>query len=256
MRSRRHPITILGTLLVAFLWASGSASLAIDGTPRNECRTVFVAGSSFAVCTIDLRRHKVRLFWKGPDGQAYGSFDRLRQGMRGSELVVAMNGGMFDHDLAPVGLFIENGQQLKRANTADGPGNFHLKPNGVFFVSGTRAGVLETGRYLRQRPATDFATQSGPMLVIDGRIHPRISAHGTSRKIRNGVGMRDQHTVVFAISNEPVTFHAFARLFRDELGCDNALFLDGSVSSLYAPQLGRKDDLRPMGPIIGVLRRQ
>ena len=64
--------------------------------------------------------------------------------------------------------------------------------------------------------------------------------------------MRDGTTAIFAISDEPVTFYAFARLFRDGLGCANALFLDGSVSSLYAPELGRDDELTPLGPMIGV----
>jgi uncharacterized protein YigE (DUF2233 family) len=94
------------------------------------------------------------------------------------------------------------------------------------------------------------------MLVINGRIHPKISQQGTSRKIRNGVGVQNPNTVVFAISNEPVTFYEFASLFRDVLNCPNALFLDGSISSLYAPQLNRKDGLLPIGPIIGVVARR
>jgi uncharacterized protein YigE (DUF2233 family) len=102
----------------------------------------------------------------------------------------------------------------------------------------------------------DYATQSGPMLVIDGRIHPRISENGPSRKIRNGVGVRDRHKALFAISDEPVTFGEFARLFRDELGCENALFLDGTISSLFAPSLGRDDGLLPLGPMIGALPRR
>jgi prepilin-type processing-associated H-X9-DG protein len=90
------------------------------------------------------------------------------------------------------------------------------------------------------------------MLVIDGRIHPKILPTGTSEKVRNGVCVREGATAVFAISQTPVTFNAFARLFRDGLGCSNALFLDGSVSSLYAPDLGRDDEFSPLGPIVGV----
>jgi len=245
--SRIPALLLAGMLLTAPVRAAPGEDL---------CRTVQRAGNEFAVCTVDLRRHQVRTFWRGPDGQAYGSFDRLLETPVGAALVFAMNGGMYDEGLAPVGLYVENGRELKRANTAAGPGNFHLKPNGVFYVRGSQAGVLETGRYLRQKVRADFATQSGPMLVVDGRIHPRISEQGTSRKIRNGVGVRGGNTVVFAISNQPVTFHEFATLFRDELGCRNALFLDGSISSLYAPQLNRKDGLLPMGPIIGALPRR
>jgi prepilin-type processing-associated H-X9-DG protein len=91
------------------------------------------------------------------------------------------------------------------------------------------------------------------MLVVDGRIHPKITQEGPSRKLRNGVGVSGPKTVIFAISDGPVSFGAFARLFRDRLGCRNALFLDGSVSSLYAPALGREDGLRPLGPILGAV---
>jgi uncharacterized protein YigE (DUF2233 family) len=221
-----------------------------------SCRIVHHADREFAVCTGDMRRHDVKLFWKGADGQPYGSFDRLLGSAGGLGLVFAMNAGMYHEDLSPVGLYVENGRELKAASTSSGPGNFHLKPNGVFFVSRGRAGILETSQYLRQRPKAEFATQSGPMLVINGRIHPRISEQGTSRKIRNGVGVQNASTALFAISNEPVTFYEFASFFRDVLRCPNALFLDGSISSLYAPQLNRKDGLLPLGPIIGVVARR
>ena len=86
----------------------------------------------------------------------------------------------------------------------------------------------------------------------DGKLHPRFSAHGPSLKVRNGVGVRDGQTVVFAISNEAVSFGDFGRLYRDTLKCSNALFLDGSISSLYAPSAGRSDELWPAGPIVSV----
>jgi prepilin-type processing-associated H-X9-DG protein len=238
------------------IWSGLAFGLALWAGPASAqdiCVPRQAENRSYTVCTIDLRRYAIRLFWKGADGEVLGSFDRLRSTPEGSRLAFAMNAGMYHEDRSPVGLYVENGRELKKANTANGPGNFHLKPNGVFFVSGRTAGVLETSRYLKQRPKADYATQSGPMLVINGRIHPKFSRNGTSRKIRNGVGVRDKHTAVFAISDEPVTFAEFAHLFKDELGCANALFLDGSVSSLYAPKLGRADGLLPMGPIVGAL---
>jgi uncharacterized protein YigE (DUF2233 family) len=206
-------------------------------------------GIGYVVCAIDLRRYDLKLFWKGPEGEAYASFDRLTQTEKG--LVFAMNAGMYHRDWSPVGLYVEHGAELKRANTASGPGNFHMKPNGVFFATKDRVGVMETSRYLRQKPKVEIATQSGPMLVLDGKIHPKISEEGISRKVRNGVGVREAHTALFAISDGPVTFGEFARLFRDALGTPNALFLDGSVSSLYAPALKRSDARWPMGPIVG-----
>src|SRR5262245_3636846 len=218
------------------------------------CRPTVHAGASYTVCTVDLRRHELKLFLKSSDGSLYGSFSRLTQSQPG--LLFAMNAGMYHDDRSPVGLYVENGNELKAANTRPGPGNFHLKPNGIFYAAGTSAGVLETGRFLKAKPRADIATQSGPMLVIDGRIHPKFSDTSVSLKIRNGVGVRDATTVVFAISEEPVSFATFARLFRDALKCRNALFLDGSISSLYAPGLNRADTLRPMGPIVGAVERR
>jgi uncharacterized protein YigE (DUF2233 family) len=195
------------------------------------CRSRQVEGANYTICTIDLRQNQIRLFWRGADGEVIGSFERLRATPEGAKLVFAMNAGMYDESRSPVGLYVENGRELKKANTASGPGNFHLKPNGVFFVSDRTAGVLETSRYLKEGVNADYATQSGPMLVINGRIHPKIAENGPSRKIRNRSRVRDKTTVVFAISEQPVTFGAFARLFKDELACSNALFLDGSISA-------------------------
>ena len=247
MRSR----TIKGTLVAALLLL-GLASPVDAAEP--VCRRLTHEGQGYAVCTADLRRHAVQLYWKAPDGEPYGGFRRLVP-EAGPNLLAAMNAGMYDSGLAPVGLYVENGRELKGANTAKGEGNFHLKPNGIFFIAAGKAGVTETGAYLRRKLRAEFATQSGPMLVIDGRIHPKISDDGPSKKVRNGVGVRDPHTAIFAISDEPVSFGAFARLFRDALGCRDALFLDGSISALYAPELGRRDGFLPVGPILGIVSR-
>lgn len=166
----------------------------------------------------------------------------------------AMNGGMYDAALMPIGLYVENGAEMKSANTNDGPGNFHMLPNGVFYVKDGRAGVMETRRFVSSGLQPDHATQSGPLLVIDGAFHPRFLKDSDSRKYRNGVGITAKGgAVTFAISKEPVTFWEFATLFRDTLDCRDALFLDGTISSLYAPEIGRRDFLYPVGPIIAVV---
>ncbi len=241
-------------ILIALLVLAASPGRAAPAE-AGPCRAVQAEGEAFTICTIDLRRERLRLFWLAPEGAPYASLGTLAE-KQGPRLSFAMNAGMYDKAQAPVGLYVEDGRELQRLSTADGPGNFHLKPNGVFFVKGERAGVLDTAHYQRARVRPDFATQSGPMLVIDGQIHPKISSDGPSQKIRNGVGVRDDgRTAVFAISERPVSFGAFARLFRDDLGCRNALFLDGSVSSLYAPNLGRSDLSRPLGPLVGAVSR-
>jgi uncharacterized protein YigE (DUF2233 family) len=220
------------------------------------CADLAQGGQSFTICRFDPRKDDMRLFWRGPDGEPLSSFEAVAGSLKpGEKLIFGMNGGMYDDANAPVGLYVEHGVEMKRVNTRGGVANFHLKPNGVFFVGGGQAGVWETSHFLAQRPTADYATQSGPMLVVNGKIHPRINADGTSTKLRNGVGVDREGQVVFAISNQPVTFYQFASLFREKLGCDNALFLDGSISALYAPELDRDDFTLPMGPIVGVVAK-
>ena len=160
-------------------------------------------------------------------------------------------------DRDAVGLYVEQGIERNPVNQNEGPGNFHLLPNGIFYLEGSAAGILETQAYLTSGINPDFATQSGPMLIIDGRLHPRFLPDGTSRKIRNGVGIAaDGRTIVFALSEERVNFHDFARLFRDKYGAKNALYLDGSISRLHVRDLERSDPGRAMGPIVGVVARK
>ncbi len=242
-------------LIIALAFGAYPAQAGGSNANAEPCQALTYGNADYVVCAIDLARYELRMFLRDGEGKPYGSFSRLVDSPEGHKLVFAMNGGMYGDDRMPVGLYIENGRMMKAVNTASGRGNFHLKPNGVFYASGESAGVLETGRYLAARPPARIATQSGPMLVIDGRIHPGFSEDGTSRKLRNGVGVRQGHVVLFAISDTPVTFMEFAHLFKDGLGCRDALFLDGSVSSLYAPSLGRADGLAPLGPIIGAMER-
>ena len=240
----------LGLALFGFLIPA--VALHAESAP---CQAVTYEHSEYTVCEVDLRRQSVRLFWKKPDGDLYGYLSSLPRGNHSGRLLFATNGGMYHPDNSPVGLYIEKGRELVRANTSAGPGNFHMRPNGVFYVTGEVAGVLETRSFIKQRPQVDFATQSGPMLVIDGEIHARFVRYGGSRKYRVGVGSRDPSLVVFAVSESEVSFGEFAHLFRDKLRCKNALFLDGgSATSFYSPVLGRHGNFLPLGPIIGVYR--
>ncbi len=238
-------------LIIVFSLGSGIGAVPVVAA----CATKAFDGASFTVCAFDPRRDDLRLFWKGVDGKPYGSLAALADALKskGERLAFAMNAGMFAEDQSPVGLYVENRVKLHDADTRGGATNFHMKPNGVFWIGDGAAGVTETDRFLANPPPARVATQSGPMLIIDGKIHPKILPTGTSAKIRNGVG-ECAGGVVFAIADEPVNFDVFARLFRDGLGCQNALFLDGSVSSLYAPELKRDDELEPIGPIVGVVR--
>src|SRR5215475_7834432 len=219
------------------------------------CRSKEYAHNAYIVCEVDLAKHTVRLYWTRSDGTPYAYRYSLPQTLEreAAKLLFATNDGMFDPDLKPVGLYVQQGQELVHVNTKSGYGNFHMKPNGVFYIAAGRAGVSETQAFLRQRPQADLATQSGPMLVINGRLHPRFDRGSTSLKARNGVGVRADGKVIFAISQGDVSFDVFARLFRDGLSCPNALFLDGgSASSFYAPSLASHGNILSLGPMLAV----
>lgn len=238
------------------LWLLAALLLLPAGAAQAACAPERFEGNDYVICRFDLRQDALRLHSLAPDGEPYGSFSALSEslGERGETLAFAMNAGMYGEDLRPIGLYVEDGRRLKKVNRRDGPGNFHLKPNGVFFIDGDRGGVMETEAFLTAQISPRFASQSGPMLVVDGAIHPKFSEAGTSLQRRNGVGSPDAHTLVFAISEEGVNFHSFARLFRDHLGCHNALFLDGSISSLHAAELGRSDGFAALGPIVALAK--
>ena len=242
--------TALALVVLASLFAATDSAVA-------GCRDIEDLGASYALCEIDARRDQIRLFLRSADGEILGSFSQLESELarRGERLVFAMNAGMYDEDFSPVGLYVEAGETRHAANLRSGAGNFHMKPNGVFWIDGARAGVAETNAFLKKRLHPAYATQSGPLLIAGGRINPHIHEDGQSAKIRNGVCVTEGRVAHFAISNAPVTFHAFAHLFRERLGCSDALYLDGSISSLYAPQLGRHDRFRPLGPIVGVVEK-
>lgn len=233
-------------ILSSTLWASAVSA----------CAPVTFENADFTVCAVSPETDDVRLFLNGTDGDNLGTFDALKNHVNdmGRTLVFAMNAGMYHPDRSPVGLYVENGETLSQIVTRDGPGNFGLLPNGVLCLGPATARILESRTYDRTAPDCTYATQSGPMLVIDGALHPRFIADSDSTFRRNGAGVAKDGTLYLVISDGQVNFHHFARLFRDVLQTPNALFFDGKVSRLYAPALNRSDFGFPLGPMIGVVQ--
>lgn len=240
-----------------------ATSLSVAGAARAEapahCAAVTVRGTPYVVCRFDPKADDIRLFHADAEGEPYRHFGRLaeaRAGM-GERLLFAMNAGMYQANRTPVGLYVENGVTRRPVNNRDCKGNFCLKPNGAFWLSekdgAVSAHVAPTADYIIAAKNVRDATQSGPMLVIDGVLHPRFNNDSTSLYRRNGVGVTAAGEVVFAISDAPVTFHEFASLFRDELQCPNALYLDGAISRVFSAELGRNEPGAAMGPIVAVV---
>jgi uncharacterized protein YigE (DUF2233 family) len=223
------------------------------------CQTVSFEGQNYAACTIapgDVAQ--LEIFNLDSAGEPYRYFFRLQETLKreSKALLFAMNAGMFDDNSRPIGLYIEDGKTAKKLNRRNGSGNFHLKPNGVFMIKDGKFRVMESDAYAKSGVKPDFASQSGPMLVIDGDIHPKFSETGTSRKLRNGVGVDAAGQAIFVISEGGVTFFEFAKFFRDGLRTRNALFFDGTVSGLYSTELNRDGGFLPVGPMVGAYKTQ
>lgn len=209
----------------------------------------------FAGYVADLKTQQIGFFLKDEDGLLISGFKNLDQHLKskGHELLFAMNGGMFQKNYSPVGWYVENGKQIVRMNHNKGEGNFYLSPNGVFYLTTDKqARVVATDKY-EPTENVEFATQSGPMLVIDGVIHSAFNKESVNLNIRNGVGILPDGKVLMAISKVPVNFYDFAKYFL-EAGCKNALYLDGFVSRIYSPALEALPSDEKFGVLIGVYK--
>jgi uncharacterized protein YigE (DUF2233 family) len=237
-------------LCLSILGCATSAAQAL------ECSSLDFEGRRATVCYVDVRADRLQMFHHDASGKPLNSFSGVERELASGNraLLFAMNAGMYHADYSPVGLLIADGREIGAINLRGGSGNFFLLPNGIFMLSDAGAQIVESSRYAQLQERATLATQSGPLLVQAGVLHPAFKATSTSRLIRNGVGIITRERIVFAISDDPVNFHEFARLFRDGLHCTDALYLDGTVSSLFSSQLGRSDHRAPLGPIIGIAR--
>ena len=238
----------LAVTLGAVLWAAQVSAV--------TCEKLTHKNKRYTICEVEAANEDLRLFLNDENGDLLGQFSSVNEvlALEGKRLAFAMNAGMYHDDRSPVGHYVEDRQEQMRVISNPGPGNFGLLPNGVFCIREGRADVFETLTYVDQAPGCRFASQSGPMLVIDGKLHPRFLPDSTSRYIRNGVGTSaDGKRAVFAISDDYVAFHEFGSLFRDELKTPNALFFDGNISRMYERASGRSDVGFSLGPIVGVV---
>jgi uncharacterized protein YigE (DUF2233 family) len=200
------------------------------------------------VVTLPLDDWDVRVDWPmDPDGTDLGTYITDHP-----DITMLTNAGIFSTDLRPGGLLVADGEVLRELNLADGAGNFHLKPNAVFAIhdDGTASVVDATAH---DPTGVQHATQSGPALLLDGSVHPAFREGSENLAIRSGVGVSpDGHTVYLALSHTPVNLWDFATMFRDDLGVDDALYLDGQISQLWIRGV-TDDPISFLGPYAGVI---
>jgi uncharacterized protein YigE (DUF2233 family) len=236
-----------------------------------DCKIYEISGESVksvTACRFDVgaKKERLELLLRDDAGMPLKTLRAAAEWLKshGKEMTFGMNGGMFEPDFTPTGLFVNEGEQLRPLNDSQPkmpPGrltpNFYLQPNGVFLVTDKGAQIVKTADYRKVSGKVRLATQSGPLLVFDDEINPAFNPKSKNTCARNAVGVDEAGKVFFAISssNIPISFYELAKFFRDELKCRNALFLDGVISSIYPRQLGRDDSNQEFGPILVVTRK-
>lgn len=210
----------------------------------------------FVTYIVDTKKQDIKLYWKDDKQENFKSILNLKSWLdnKHQKLLFAMNGGMYKQDNSPQGLFIENQGTVTPLDTASGNGNFYLKPNGIFYITTNNIPIICATTKFTDNGQIKYATQSGPMLVIDGQIHPAFKEGSTNLNIRNGVGILPDNKIIFAMSKKEINFYDFANYFKS-LGCKNALYLDGLVSRTYLPEKEWIQTDGNFGVLIGVTKR-
>lgn len=208
---------------------------------------------SLLIHLVDLKKSDLAFYLKDEQGKFFHNHKNLKSELakKGKKLTFAVNGGMYNRDHSPQGLYIENGRLVAPLDTQSaGYGNFYLQPNGVFYLTKNKNGFVKTTSNFQLEQDITFATQSGPMLVIDGKIHPVFREGSKNLNIRNGVGVLPDGRLLFVMSKTKINLYNFANFFKKQ-GCQNALYLDGFVSRTYLPEQDYEEFDGKFGVIIG-----
>lgn len=209
----------------------------------------------FVSYIVDSNKLNIAFYWKNEKDVYFRNAENLNRWLRdqNKKLLFAVNGGMYKKDHSPQGLYIENSVLKCEIDTTNGSGNFYLQPNGVFYLTTDKQPYICLTKEFVQNKNVRFATQSGPMLVINGKIHSAFKEGSSNVNIRNGVGILPNNEIVFAMSKKEINFYEFAAYFK-KLGCKNALYLDGFVSRTYLPEKKWIQKDGDFGVLIGVTK--
>lgn len=240
------PITGTATLQSRKTWLSCCLGLLFGPLLGQGSSTTF-NGVTYDIYVADLANESLQFHFQTSEQQSFQSISGLVTALGGKAKFIT-NGGIFHPNGMPVGLYVEGGRTRVPLNDQAGVGNFFLQPNGIFYVNKWgKANLLQTDEFIRQQstilPNVAYALQSGPMLFVGEQIHHAFRPGSTNRLIRSGVGLLDykQQQFVFVLSRAPVNFYEFARFFQQGLGCSHALYLDGTISKMYNPDIQRLD---------------
>jgi len=204
--------------------------------------------------SIKTNPSNINLYWKNKNNESYSTFYSLKKHLtkESSEPFMMMNAGIYSSNKTPAGLFVENNKIIAKLNTLNGKGNFHLQPNGIFYINNNnQAKLTTTSKFVEiiKKSNIKTAIQSGPMLVINNKINSIFKKDSNSLYVRNAVCVDKSNSVVFFISKDKTNFYNFANI-AVSLDCKNALYLDGSISKIYVK--GKINNIFHFNDFVGI----
>ena len=210
-------------------------------------------GVNFNVFTVSAGRQASSEFillpneYKTPHNDIVGVFKNLYDSLDFDNSFFMTNASIVNPNCKPLGLIMHDYKTLQSLNLDDGNGNFFLKPNGLLLFKNDEIVVCQSSD-LQKHTNIRMGIQSGPMLIADGIINDNFNPNSRNKNIRSGVGIytdkTNQNHLVFAISENPVSFYEFSKLFEMEYGCKNALCLESAGSLMTIPYLNTTSDGR------------
>lgn len=134
--------------------------------------------------------------------------------------LIAINAGFFDENYAPLGLRINNHKQYSKIKKISWWGIFYIKNNKPYITN---------IKNFDHSSKINFAIQSGPRLIINGKIPSLKKGHAE----RSAMGINDKKEVILLVTeNSPISTTTLAKTMKAyPINCQYAINLDGGSST-------------------------
>lgn len=222
-----QPYFNLSLLLLSFFYSTAAIASTWDTlSPGIEYRSIIpnpiTPWSKVHVFRIDLKHYELDIVTAKSLAKTHAPAEELA---KSEDALIAVNGGFFDTKFTPLGLRIGHYEQLSAFKS--------ISWWGVFYTKAERPHISKASKYKARAPKAEFAIQSGPRLLINGKspsLKPGVAE-------RTALGITKHHKVILLVTEHaPMSTPMLADMMKSyPLYCTEALNLDGGSSTqLYA----------------------